>query len=150
MKRGFTITELSVIITITVFITILVFITLNPDSRFKEAKNNARREDINSILAAIHEYSSENEGSLPQGLKTGMPETQLGLCSSGGATLCASATEVCVNLNTSLAKYLKNIPVDLSYGTADTTGYSVWVDSNNIVTVSACVTENNEKIIISR
>ena len=80
-----------------------------------------------------------------------MTETQLGSCTSGGATLCTGAAAACVNLTTPLAKYLSSIPIDKGTGaTASTSGYSVKVDANNIVTVKACMAENAEVITISR
>ncbi len=63
---------------------------------------------------------------------------------SGGATLCAGAEAACLDLSggTLLGKYLKTIPVDPQQEAATTTtGYSVVVDANGIVTVTSCAAE---------
>lgn len=149
-KKGFTLIELLVVIAIIAILATVVFVALNPVTRFADARNSRRYSDVNSILTAIHEYIVDNDGSLPSGLSTSMSETQLGTCASGGATLCSGAASACVNLSTPLVPYLKSIPLDPADGTASTTAYSVAVDANNIVTVTACSAENGETIEISR
>lgn len=149
-KKGFTLIELLVVIAIIAILAVLVFVALNPVERFQDARDSRRWTDVNSILTAIHEYIVDNDGDLPTGLSTGMGETQLGTCSSGGAALCTGAAAACVNLATVLAPYLKSIPLDPSDGTAPTTGYSVTVDSNNIVTIKACGAENEVTLEVSR
>ena len=49
-----------------------------------------------------------------------------------------------------LAKYLKELPQDPADGDAATTGYQVAVDSNNLVTITACSAENSETVEVSR
>jgi hypothetical protein len=97
------------------------------------------------LFPLIHEYIVDNKGNLPTGLSTGMAETQLGTGATGCAmtqSSCVVAAAACVNLATPLAKYLKNMPVDpgATYS-ATTTGYSITVDSNNIVTIKSCGAE---------
>lgn len=139
---GFTLIELLVVVTIIAVLAVAVFAALRPAKRVEDAQDDRRRTDVNSILTAIHEYSVDNNGSLPSGLTTGMNEKQLGTAvtgcttSSGGCSV-AGASD-CVDLTTVLAAYLKEIPVDPE-GTASLTGYTVKVDSNGIATVRACL-----------
>lgn len=150
-KAGFTLIELLVVIAIIAILAVVVFVALDPVTRFADARNARRRQDVNSILTAVHEYIVDNDGALPTGLSTSMSETQLGTCASGGATLCSGAAAACVNMTSVLARYLKSIPIDPGTGaSAATTGYSVTVDANNIVTISACSAENSETIEVSR
>jgi len=149
-QHGFTLIELLVVIAIIAILAVTVFVALDPVTRFADARNSRRYADTQSILTAIHEYIVDNDGSLPTGLSTSLAETQLGTCVSGGATLCSGAAAACVNLSTPLAPYLKTIPFDNQNGSAATTGYSVAVDSNNLITISACGAENSEVIEASR
>lgn len=148
--KGFTLIELLVVIAIISILAVVVFVALDPVKRFADARDSRRWNDVNSILTAVHEYIVDNEGALPTGLSTSMSATQLGTCSSGGATLCSGAAAACVDLSTPLATYLKSIPIDPGTGAAAaTTGYSIEVDANNIVTVTACSGEN-QTISVSR
>ena len=151
LKKGFTLIELLVVIGIIALLSVVVFVALDPVKRFADARNSTRFTDVNNILTAVHEYIVDNKGALPSGLTTSMAETQLGSCASGGATLCSGAAAACVNLATPLAKYLKSMPIDKGTGaTASTSGYSVTVDANNIVTIKSCMAENSEVIEVSR
>ena len=149
--KGFTLIELLVVIAIIALLSVVVFVALDPVKRFADARNSTRFTDVNNIITAIHEYIVDNKGALPTGLSTSMLETQLGSCTTGGATLCTGAAAACVNLSTPLAKYLKSMPIDKGTGaSATTTGYSVTVDANNIVTVKSCMAENGETVSVSR
>lgn len=131
----------------------VVFVALDPVTRFAQARNSRRWNDVNSILTAVHEYIVDNDGALPTGLSAGMAVTQLGTADAGCEDCgCGVAADcgACINLSTPLARYLASIPEDPSGGTAETTGYSVVVDANNIVTVSACNAELDETISVSR
>ena len=151
LKKGFTLIELLVVIAIIALLSVVVFVALDPVKRFADARNATRFSDANNILTAVHEYIVDNKGALPTGLSTSMTETQLGTCTTGGATLCTGAATACVDLSTPLTKYLKSMPIDKGTGAAaTTTGYSVTVDANNIITIKACMAENSESISVSR
>ncbi|PIS08871.1 hypothetical protein COT75_04525 [Candidatus Beckwithbacteria bacterium CG10_big_fil_rev_8_21_14_0_10_34_10] len=147
INKGFTLIELLLVISIISVLATVVLVALDPVTRFADARNSRRWGDVNSILTAIHEYIVDNDGSLPSGIST--TEKQLGTCSSGG-TSCAEADPICLDLSTTLEKYLKSMPVDPKDGTEETTKYSVVADSNNIITVKACSAELSETIQVSR
>ncbi len=137
-QKGFTLIEILVVIAIIALLAAVVFVALDPVTRFGDARNSRRWNDVNSILTATHEYIVDNDGNLPTGLATGQASTELGSCTG------------CDDLSTPLAPYLKTMPLDPENGTAANTGYSIEVDSNNIVTVTADDAENSETISVSR
>jgi len=147
-ERGFTLIELLIVIVIIAALAVVVFVALNPVKRLQDARNTRRASDVQTILTAIHEYTVDNQGSLPAGLSSGMAETQLG--TGGNAPACGdlytggcnvAVGKQCVDLSTPLAPYLKTIPVDPLSGTVAETLYSVSVSTSNIVTVNACGAE---------
>ncbi|GIK84115.1 MAG: hypothetical protein BroJett025_07370 [Patescibacteria group bacterium] len=150
-QKGFTLIELLVVIAIIAILAVVVFVALDPVRRFADARNSRRWTDVNSILTAVHEYIIDNDGVLPTGLTTSMSITQIGTAGSGCTTDCTTASaSACVNLNSTLARYLKSMPTDPDGGTQSTTGYYISVNNNNIVTVGACAPENSETVEVSR
>ena len=147
-ESAFTLIELLMVVVIIAILASVVFVSLNPVQRYADARNSRRWSDVNSLLTAIHEYVVDNNGSLPSGIAT--TEKQLGTCTSGGNSICSTAQAACLDLTATLAKYLKTIPTDPNGGSAATTYYSVKVDSNNIVTVKACGSENGVALEVSR
>lgn len=147
-QNGFTLIELLLVILIIATLATIVFVALNPVKRLADARNSRRWNDVNSLLTAIHEYTIDNDGTIPSGITT--TEKQLGTAGSGCSSICTTAAAACVDLSSDLAAYLKSIPIDPSTGTAATTHYSVVKDSNNIITVKACAAENSETIQVSR
>ena len=129
-QRGFTLIELLVVIAIIAILAVTVFVALDPVTRFADARDARRYQDVNNVLTAVHEYIVDNGGSLPTGLATNPSATCLG---SGTG---------CINLTSTLAKYLKSIPMDPDGGTAADTGYTIAVDANNLITVAAPDAEN--------
>ena len=151
LEKGFTLIELLVVIAIISILAVVVFVALDPVTRFADARNSRRWTDVNSILTAVHQFIVDNGGTLPAGLSSSMSITQIGTAASGCDTSCTNATaSACVNLNGSLARYLKTLPTDPDSGTSQETGYYVVVNENNIVTVSSCTPENGETVEVSR
>jgi prepilin-type N-terminal cleavage/methylation domain-containing protein len=148
LQKGFTLIELLVVIAIIATLAVIVFVALDPATRLADARNSRRWNDVNSILTAVHESIVDTGGDLPTGLSSGMAATELGTCAAGAAN-CSTATD-CVDLSTPLAEYLKTMPQDPSDGSASTTGYTVEVDANNLVTIASCHAENSETIEVSR
>ncbi len=150
-KKGFTIIELLVVVILVAFLSALVFVVLDPVTRFGASRNSTRLTDATTILAAIHQYKVDNDTRLPENLQIGMGITQIGTAASGCDVSCAVASaSACVNLNGSLAKYLKTMPVDPVVGTVTQTGYYVFITNDAVISVGACASENDESIEVSR
>ena len=148
-KSGFTLIELLVVIGIIAALTTVVFVALDPAKRFRDARNARRITDTDTLLGAIHQYIVDTGGLMPAGI--GASASQIGSCTTGGATLCGGASAACIDLAATLAsnKYIKTNPIDPQVGSAATTGYSVSKDANNLFTVTACLSEGTT-ISISR
>lgn len=149
-QQGFTLIELLVVIVIIAILATIVFVALDPVTRFAEARNSRRWNDINNLLTSVHEYIVDNRGAMPTELNETMTPSQLGTAGSGCAIAgCGVTNAACRDLSTSLAPYLKSIPID-PQGTAATTAYAIDVNSYSIVTITACNAEEGETIEVSR
>lgn len=153
-RKGFTLIEMLVVITIIATLAVTVFVALNPGQRLKDAKDARRTSDVDTVLTAIHAYIVDNKGTNPAGLATN--EQQLGTAASGcGITNttsgCSVTATACLDLSTTLAKYLKSMPIDpTTTFTAGKTGYTATQDSNGLVTIRACGVEGTTGILSSR
>lgn len=137
LMRGFTLIEILLVIGIIAVLATVVVVALDPATRFKDARDSRRLSDIQSILSAVQQYIVDNKGALPSGLDT--TERQIGTggaCSISGN--CSVTTDACLDMSTDLARYLKSLPTDPQGGSAEATHYSIVVNANNIVTVTAC------------
>lgn len=160
-KKGFTLLigvliVIGVIGIIAILLTI-VFVALspvNPAKRFVDARNSQRWKDVNNILTAVDECIVDNDGFLTDcGLSTSLAETQLGTAVSGCDGDNCGVIADCLDLSAYLIfrSYPGTIPVDPGLARTSTkTHYSIAVDANNIITITACDAEEGETIQVSR
>lgn len=157
-KSGFTIIELLVTITIIAILAVTVYVALNPGQRLKDAKDARRAADVDSMLTAIHESIVDSKGTSPTNLPASGTEKQIGTgntteCPVSVGTKCAALTTGCADLRAganNISKYLGSYPADPNGVAANTTGYSVSQDTNNIISVKACYTDGTIVISSSR
>jgi prepilin-type N-terminal cleavage/methylation domain-containing protein len=62
-NRGFTIIEVMIVLVIAAVIILLVFLAVPALQR--NSRNTQRKEDVSKILAAVNEWSTNNNGALP-------------------------------------------------------------------------------------
>jgi type IV pilus assembly protein PilA len=145
-KKGFTLIELLVVIGILAILLSIVLIAINPARQFAQANDTKRRSDVTAILNAISQYGADHHGSLPTGLTLGMPTTPI---ASDDGTDPVEA-DICTDV---MPTYISALPVDPQVNDGEavtactdltavppvtyTTGYSVAVDAQGRVTVSA-------------
>ncbi len=99
-QRGFTLIELLVVISIISLLASVVLASLN--SARGKARDARRNEDVISIRNAIALYASDHNGNPPSGVFYSSPL----LGGNGGGVYAWS------NLQTALAPYIKNLPID--------------------------------------
>jgi prepilin-type N-terminal cleavage/methylation domain-containing protein len=150
-QKGFTLIELLIVIGILAVLLAIVLIAINPQENFRQANNTQRRSDVNAILNAIHQYSSQNKGALP-GTITASPQI---VASTGAGTI-----NLCADL---VPTYIADLPLDPSTGTESpansictdaaatySTGYTVQKSTaGNRITVAAPGAEG-ETISVTR
>jgi len=68
MKKGFTLIELLIVIAIIAIVATVVFVALDPITRFKEARNAQRWQDVEAVADAVRLYQVDNLGQVPVGV----------------------------------------------------------------------------------
>lgn len=133
--KGFTLIEVLLVIAILAILAAVVIVAINPAKQFGEAQNAERRNDIRSILDAVHQYSIDNGGALPsEDIPVG--ET----CGDSGDDICmpgVTCNGVMLDTLIENGKYLVNIPSDPSSGTDEITGYKISQNENGRIGVCA-------------
>lgn len=148
-KSGFTLIELLVVMGIITILSSVVLVALNPTKRFADARNSRRITAVNTFLTAIYECVLDNDGVLASciGSLTTDEVYEITSIPADGAcnAVCTIATSVnhCADIDTLLAAYLKELPVDPSGVTTGHTGYAISRDTNNILTITACAGEGD-------
>jgi prepilin-type N-terminal cleavage/methylation domain-containing protein len=135
-NKGFTLIELLVVIGILGVLLAIVLIAINPARQFAQANNTARRNDVNTILNAIHQYGADNKGTLPANMP-GRGDAAVEVQKNAGGV-----GDVCADISPT---YVAQLPTDPSLNVAAvsdctanySTGYTVAVDTSGRVTVAA-------------
>ncbi len=135
MKRAFTLIELLITISIIAIVSGIVFVALNPAKMMNEARASRVATDLVNIGKAIDLYAVDNQGYKPTILSSS--SVMLGTSATGCDIDCSidgvnvKLSSACVDLSTTLAKYLGSIPINPNSGTAQKTFYAVRLDGNH-------------------
>lgn len=145
-RKGFTLIEILLAISIIAALAAIIIVTLDPVKRFQDARDTQRRADIESIMNAIQRYALDNKGSIPSpGFSTSDQQIGIGWGCELYSGSCAIGEAHCLEIGDSLSKYLKSIPYDTKNGSPEATRYSISMDNETtIITVKACDAERSE------
>ncbi|MBI2473230.1 type II secretion system protein [Candidatus Uhrbacteria bacterium] len=172
-KQGFTLVELLIVIAIVAILVAVIFVALDPATRFSQARDAVRQNDVGEILSAIKLYQVDNGGDHLASIAALTPgDVYMAVngavmttgCDDGNLSCDTDVTTdtACVNIaGLVTGGYLASMPVSPSGDVAwddgsgaadDGSGYTLSIDANGIVAVRACESEyaNNSEIQISR
>ena len=152
--KGFTLIELLIVIAIIAILVSVVFVALNPLELFAESRNAQRWVKTSELLTAIHVYTIQNDGILPN--EDNWQEDVvyvLGTALSGCNVNCATINthSSCLDLNDLVDnKKISQIPLDPKNGTVANTGFYVYRENGGIITVGICNPELDRVIKLIR
>ena len=161
-KAGFTLIELLIVIVIIAILAAVVFVSLDPLQRFQDARDAARASDVGEMLTAIKVDQIDNGGSYLSAIsamtagQVYMIGTDVAGCDDDEAS-CDTGIQsdvTCVDLTGLVTEgYLAEVPISPTGAvtwSAGTTGYTLQRDSNGIIWVRACESENTTEIVVAR
>ncbi len=150
-QKGFTLIELLVVIGILAILLAITLIAINPARQFGLANDTKRRADINTVLNAVGQYQTENNGQLPAGIP---------VAPAAAAAIANTGADLCSTLTT---KFLAKLPADPTAGTPTTgeiaqpcpaaynTGYTIVQSAvDRRVTISTTTTYSGTPITVTR
>lgn len=141
-RRGFTLIEVLLVVAIIGILAAIVILAINPPRNIASANNAQRQSNVNTILSAIHQYAIDNRGSIP----TTISGASVEICK----TFANCAGLVDLTALTDQERYIITIPTDPTNATTNGTGYFVYKDTYNRVTVTAPYAENGASISVSQ
>jgi prepilin-type N-terminal cleavage/methylation domain-containing protein len=149
-KKGFTLIEVLLVITIIAILASIVIVAINPGRQLAQSRNAQRWSNVNTILNAVHQYSIENSGALPSNITTSAQEICVGNIAT---TTCTTASLTPLNELIWGERFIVSIPIDPSCpGSCATNGvgYTIVQSADGRVTVAAPDAEVDETISASR
>lgn len=170
-KKGFTLVELLIVIAIIAILAAVVFVALDPATRFADARDSNRSNDVNEILSAIKIDQIDNGGSYLASIDA-LTDAQVYMivnganmvagCDDNNAACDTAVTSDahCVNLAGLVTEgYISGFPVSpagtVTWDDGDTageegSGYTLTKSATGVVTIRACESENTTEISAAR
>lgn len=143
ITKGFTLLEILLVVAAIAILAGIVILAINPGKQLADTRNAQRRQDVNTILNAVYQYSLDNNGEIPSTITT----TQTEVCVTGAAA-CTGLVDLSVLTNN--GTYLVAIPTDPTGASTSGAGYEILQDANGRVTVAAPDAEQGETISVTR
>lgn len=168
-QRGFTLVELLVVIAIVGILVAVVFVALDPASRFRQARDAVRQNDVQEILSAVKLHQVDNDGAylasiaaLTAGNVYMVVDGAMALgCDDNNASCDTDVTNdtACADLAGLVDQYLDDVPVspagavtwdDGSADGEEGTGYTIERDAQGVIRIRACESEDTTEISAGR
>lgn len=168
-RSGFTLIELLVVIAIVGILVAVVFVALDPATRFEQARDAVRQNDVQEILSAIKLHQVDNEGdylasiaATTAGSVYMIVDGAMALgCDDNNASCDTDVTSdtTCVNLAGLVDQYLEDVSVSPAgavtwdSGAADGnegTGYTLERETTGVIRIRACESEDTTEIEAAR
>ena len=168
-KKGFTLIELLVVIAIIGILVAVVFVALDPATRFAQARDAVRQNDVQEVLSAIKLNQVDNDGdylasiaAMTAGSVYMVVDGAMALgCDDNNASCDTDVTSdtTCVTLAGFVDQYLNDVPIspsgavtwdDGSANGEEGTGYTIERDAQGVIRVRACESEDTTEISAAR
>lgn len=137
-EQGFTLIEILVVVALIAILAAVTIVAMNPAKNFADTRNATRSSDVNAILNAVTQYTSE-EGHTIGDFAVNDPDPGATISTDCATSkTCIGTADTCIDLGATLVdEYVVGIPEDPSTGTAANTGYTICVTSGGRVQIDA-------------
>jgi prepilin-type N-terminal cleavage/methylation domain-containing protein len=141
LKKGFTILEIILVITLISFLLGIVIISVNPNNILSEIRDNQREADALTIYQALEQYALKNNA---------YPEVIKNMSNNSSAHICKTSATTCnspkINLSSILIpNYLSKIP---EYSTdTNNSGFYVVKDTNGKIGIGGIRQADNTTFV---
>lgn len=166
-QKGFTLIELLVVIAIIGILVGVVFVALDPATRFEQARDAVRQNDVQEILSAVKLNQVDNEGDYLAAVAATTAGSVYMIVDGAMATGCddnacdtaVASDTACVNLAGLVDQYLEDVPIspagvttwdDGSAAGEEGTGYTLERETNGVIRIRSCESEDTTEIEAAR
>jgi prepilin-type N-terminal cleavage/methylation domain-containing protein len=136
--KGFTIIELLIAMAIMAILATSIVYLINPARQLAKARDTVREADLYAVLSVVYQYQAEHSGAIPDTdgdpETSNFPTTETCIGTGGGCFDLGSAGDAGEEI---VPVYMAVLPQDPTTGDVSDTGYSIYVDANNRIVVTA-------------
>jgi prepilin-type N-terminal cleavage/methylation domain-containing protein len=136
--KGFTIIELLIAMAIMAILATSIVYLINPARQLAKARDTVREADLYAVLSVVYQYQAEHSGAIPDTdgdpETSNFPTTETCIGTGGGCFDLGSAGDAGEEI---VPVYMAALPQDPTTGDVSDTGYSIYVDANNRIVVTA-------------
>jgi len=159
-SAGFTLIELLIVIAIIAILAGVAFVSLDPLTRFQDARDSTRWNDVTSILSSVKVDQVDNGGAYLNSIANLSAGVEYMISAATTTTGCNKTCDVtigaseCVNLEGLVTEgYMSALPISPTGATtwsSTYTGYYLTKATSGSITVGACESENTSDINVAR
>ncbi|MFA4922776.1 MAG: type II secretion system protein [Ignavibacteriaceae bacterium] len=166
-QSGFTLIELLVVIAIIGVLVGVVFIALDPATRFEQARDAVRQNDVQEVLSAVKLHQVDNNGSYLAAIAATTAGSVYMIvdgamaagCDDNACDTAPTSDTTCVNLAGLVDQYLEDVPIspagvttwdDGSAAGEEGTGYTLERETNGVIRIRSCESEDTTEIEAAR
>lgn len=147
--EGFSLIEILVVVALIIILAAITIIAINPAKNFRDTRDAQRASDVNAILNAVTQYTSD--GGKLSDLGT-IAKCEDGASNIGKGTGNVDLDSKLVGTEDGAVDLLVAIPKDPSVGSDEDTGYTICETEGGRVQIAAPGTEGEDKdpIVVKR
>ncbi len=166
-QQGFTLIELLVVIAIIGVLVGVVFVALDPALRFKQARDAVRQNDVQEILSAVKLHQVDNNGTYLSAIASATAGSVYMIvdgamaagCDDNACDTTVTSDTTCINLAGLVDQYLEDVPIspagvttwdDGSAAGEEGTGYTLERETNGVIRIRSCESEDTTEIEAAR